>query len=218
MTRIYAILTALVLALFVGACESNTNDPDTGIIDTDGPIVVVGVYFGATLNTYGWDGDEVVLESSEDIDKAKGDGYGATYVASNGDEVIDGTTADFRDLVEDVWFVEYEFQNYLGFATADVADTADLSASLCADLSGDWICDDGMHEDPIETIDAVMNGCSIQINGIAVGNDWLEIDGNMISDVGPEGSTIDGIVSSDSIVMILDRSDGFTCDQICNRI
>lgn len=215
MTRnMFAALAALVLVLFVGACE-NTNPNDTDTDDTDTTPELFEAAFSATLNTYGWEGDEVVLLDSTELDKTI-HGNGASYLATcEGETTVSGTTPDVLELNAGVWNASYFYGDYtipyVGTATADISESSDLGATLCADLSGDWSCDNGLSPTPYETEDAVMNGCTIQLEGIAE----LEIDGNKVSDVGPDGTIINGIISSDSIRMIVDLWDGSTIEAVC---
>lgn len=210
MDRMLLLLAALVL----GCDVTDPNDTDTDTDDTDTTTELYEASFTATLNTYGWDGDEVVLLESED--------KSADYLASNGEETVSGTTPDVLELAKGEWSASYYYDEtpmlYLGWASANLSDTSDLGATLCADLSGDWSCDDGMHEDPIEIEDAVMNGCTIVFKDITTDSHPFMIDGNSVFFEGSSGSVINGIVLTDTIEMILDRSDGQTFPGTCTRI
>ena len=70
MTRsIILMLPALALACQAIDDTDSTSEP------------TVETTFAATLNTYGWSGDDVVLESTQEIE-------GAAYEATNGDEAL----------------------------------------------------------------------------------------------------------------------------------
>ena len=153
--------------------------------------------------TYTWSGDEVVLESSQEIE-------GADYEATNGDEVVTGTTPDTQELAEETWTATYGYESYLGEATADLAETNDLSATLCMDLSGDWICTYDGYDDGYDTQNAAMDGCRIQINGVTgYGSDWISVAGNRVEfDLG-EGFFGYGLAEGDTIIWVCHgQSDG----------
>jgi len=219
MTRIYAILTVLALALFTVGCESNvndTNDPD----DTSTTPEVYEASFAASLNTYGWDGDAVILLDSTNLDKTV-HGNGANYIATGNGQTVSGATPDLLELDAGVWTSSYFYGDYtipyIGSASADLSTTSDLSATLCADLSGDWSCAYVGTDLEYETNNAVMNGCSIQLDGVTgFGSDWLQIDGNKIESSLSDGSTIRGIISTNTITMIAELRNDTTLQIVCN--
>jgi hypothetical protein len=202
------IANFILLAALMGACE-NTNPNDTQD-DTDTNHDMFKVAFTAILNKYGWEGDEVVLLESEDP--------GADFVAtSDGGETMSGTTPDTVELSAGEWnssfFYDESTMLYIGWSSGNTTTTQNFSATLCADLSGDWECRDEIADDPHETRDAVMNGCSIHMEGI----ETLTIDGNMVASEFYGGSLV-GIASDDEINMIVSINGMDDFNAVCVRI
>jgi|GEM_PF-5098098 hypothetical protein len=202
------IAVTFLLAALMGACE-NTNPNDTQD-DTDTNPEMFEVAFTATLNQYGWEGDEVVLLESEDP--------GADFVAtSDGGETMSGTTPDQVELSGGNWSSSYFYDEstmlYLGWSSGNPASVSNFGATLCADLSGDWECITDLDDDWYETEDSVMNGCSITMDGIGS----FTIEGNKVSSTSQAGNMI-GIASDDEINMIVSISGMDDFNAVCVRI
>ena len=221
MDRILATLV-LLAALVLGCDVTDPNDTDTDDTGDTTP-EVYEASFKAFINTYGWDGDAVVLLDSSELDKTI-HGNGASFIASaEGETTVTGTTPDLLELNAGIWNAAYIYADYpipyVGWTSADLSSSSDLGASLCVDLSGDWSCDDGMHPDPIETEGVVMNDCSVQFANITgFGNAWLEIDGNKVESTLGDGTTIRGIITTDTITMIVDLWNDITVEAVCDRM
>jgi len=195
----------------MGACGDNTGtdvgntetDADT---DSDSDSDTTMVTVASQINFAYWDGETVV----DDIQDAPGAGFTV-------DDGITGVTTTEIQIPKGTHTVDFEIvktSRYLGSVTGSTDEGAFIG-DLCVDLSGDWTCEDVEYGDTWETVDATMNGCSIDLNGIGAN---IKLDGHKTSFI-EGGVSMNGVASLDGTLIdgIVTLNSGTSFPLVCTK-